>query len=154
MSSFNFNEFVGYKKKNSFNKLQDQYNLVTKALKRPLSPRTKRRLTAEEHELARLLNEKFELLLKKEDHELRKKKILGKFPSPETQKREIEKFRKKQEDKQRKALKALRNANSLIAKSLKNFDRLLASNSVPKLSKKKGGALQKKSRKVRKSRKN
>ncbi len=32
MSSFNFNKFIGYEKKNSFNKLQDQYNLVTKRL--------------------------------------------------------------------------------------------------------------------------
>jgi len=188
MSSFNFNKFIGYEdprfKKNSFNKVKEEHDLVTEALKMPLSPRTRKRLTAEELELARLLDEKFELLLKKEDHKLRKKKILGKypspesqkrtiqkfyqeklkeeilsrFPSPETQKRVIENFRKEQEAKQRKALEALRKANSLTAKSLAEFGKVLASNSVSvkkkKLSKKKGGALQKKSRKVRKSRKN
>ena len=188
MSSFNFNKFIGYEdprfKKNSFNKVKEEHDLVTEALKMPLSPGTRKRLTAEELELARLLNEKFELLLKKEEHKKRKEEILGKFPSPEsqkrtiqkyyqqklkeeilsrfpspeTQKRVIENFRKEQEAKQRKALEALRKANSLTAKSLAEFSKVLASSSVKKhkLSKKskKGGALRRKSRKVKKSRKN
>ena len=203
MPSFNFNKFIRYGKKNSFNKLQEEYNLVTESLKKPISPRTKRRLTAKEHELAEKLNKKFESMLLKLDimsrfpspktqkriisdyqHKKRKEEILSKFPSsetqkkiiqkyyqqklneeilsrfpsPETQKQKIDIFLKEQEAKQRKALEALRNANSLTAKSLAEFGKVLAPSSVRKTLKKKksskGGALRKKSRKVRKSRKN
>ena len=206
MPSFNFNDFIDYVnsrfKKNSYNKLQEEHNIVSKALKMPLTPRTRRRLTDEERELAEQLNKKFEsMLLKMEilskfpspetqkriisdyQHKKRKEEILSKFPSPETQKRHIQKFyqeklkkeilerfptpetqkrvienfRKEQEAKQRKALEALRNANSLTAKSLAEFGKVLASDSVRKPFKKKsskGGALRRKSRKVRKSRKN